>query len=69
MPRCDENPQKPAVWQHYLISEMQAVDVLPDKFDGGRADDWFTINGTASFRLNTLLRQGQLRLTQLSVTT
>src|SRR5438270_5751719 len=37
MVRCEEEPQKSAGWQHYLLSEMQAVDVLPDRFDGTRA--------------------------------
>lgn len=36
--RCDEEPQKPSGWQHYLLSEMQTVDVLPESFSGTRAD-------------------------------
>lgn len=35
--RCDDEPQKPSGWQHYLLSEMQAVDTLPQRFDGARA--------------------------------
>jgi hypothetical protein len=37
MLRCEGEPQKPSMWQHYLLSDIASVELLADKFDGARA--------------------------------
>jgi hypothetical protein len=36
MVHCVEDPEKSPGWQHYLLSGMQSVEVLPGNFDGTR---------------------------------
>ena len=35
--RCEEEPTKPPGWQHYLVAQIQALELLEEPFDGQRA--------------------------------
>lgn len=34
--RCEDDPARTPGWQHYLVAQMQALEVLHEKFDGER---------------------------------
>lgn len=36
--RCEEDATKPPGWQHYLLSQVESLEVLEESFDGTRAD-------------------------------
>lgn len=38
MTQCEDDPAKEPGWQHYLVSQIGSLEVLPQTFDGVRAD-------------------------------
>lgn len=36
--RCEDDEAKPPGWQHYLVSQIQSLEVLPQSFERPRPD-------------------------------